>query len=122
MQDSVIEQFKEEKNDDGVENEVLKKKVAQLSTQVVELEKREIDRIENDSLASSKWLFNIRINSWSKILRLKLAAFLYHLEPYLCGTLADVKVSLHAALSNVVAQLQSLIYTLLKIRPTSNEQ
>ena len=54
MQDNVIEQFKEEKDDDDLENQTLKKKVAHLSAQVVELEKREIDRIENDSLASSK--------------------------------------------------------------------
>ena len=54
MQANVIEKLKEGKNDDDLENQTLKNKVAQLSAQVVELEKREIERIENDQLRREK--------------------------------------------------------------------
>ena len=54
LRENVIEQFKQEKEEDDVEKDDLKRKIEQLSKKVVEFEKREIDRISSDSLATGK--------------------------------------------------------------------
>ena len=53
-QESLIEQFKLEKDEEEEERENLSKKIRELSSKIVELERREIARLDADSFASGK--------------------------------------------------------------------
>ena len=54
MQQDVIEQFKQEKDEEEEEREKLQMKITELYSLIVDLERRAINRIENDSVASGE--------------------------------------------------------------------